>query len=220
MLKNKIRCNMLSLLRKKSLCKWSYQINKQFQSYLHLYTFAIKKRKHSVEISTLMKQKTKVKSKLSLLTKVIIAVKADQVKNTFLFDINTQSNVISQCFTVISEMIKLNVKMLQFLLLNNHSSYCYDAYFVQYHLKDDWEQECDCKHVFYVMNKNELKLILSLFTLKKKNICVNCELIIWCFKVDSWMFILKDVKNNEKTMNKSVIYILLWSVFKVETVHI
>jgi len=58
-----------------------------------------------------MKQKTKVKSKLSLLTKAIIAVKADQMKNKIFFDINAQSNVISQCFTVISEIIKLNVKM-------------------------------------------------------------------------------------------------------------
>jgi len=95
-------------------------------------------------------------------------VKANQMKNTFLFNTETQSNVISKCFVVISEMIKLNMKILQFLLLNDHSSYSYDTYFVQYHLKDNWEQKCDCEHVFYVMNKNKSELILSLFTLKKK----------------------------------------------------
>jgi len=31
---------------------------------------------------------------------------------------------------------------------------------------------------FYVMNKNESELILSLFTLKKKNIYIDCELMI------------------------------------------
>ncbi len=68
---------------------------------------------------------------------MIIVVKADQIKNTFFLDIEVQSNVISQCFAVISEMIKLNMKILQFLLLNNYSSYCYDAYLVQYHLKNN-----------------------------------------------------------------------------------
>ena len=59
------------------------------------------------------------------------------MKNTFLFNIEAQLNVISQHFAVISEIIKLNVKMLQFLFLNDHFSYCYDTYLVQYYLKDD-----------------------------------------------------------------------------------
>jgi len=136
------------------------------------------KKEHSVEISMSMKQKTKIKSKLSLLIKVIIAVKADQMKDTFFLDIDAQSNLISQCFTVINEMIKLNTKISQFLFLNDYSSYCYNAYLVQYYLKNNWEQECDCEHVFYVMNKNKSELVLSLFTLKKKNIHIDCELMI------------------------------------------
>jgi len=84
-----------------------------------------------------MKQRTKIKSKLSFLIKVIIVVKANQIKDTFFFDIKAQSNVISQHFAVVSKMIKLNTEILQFLLLNDHFSYCYDTYFVQYHLKDD-----------------------------------------------------------------------------------
>jgi len=131
-----------------------------------------------------MKQKVKIKNKLSLLTKVIIAVKADWVKNTFLFNIEVQSNVISQHFTVVSEMIKLNMKMLQFLFLNDYFLYCYDAYFVQYHLKDDWEQKCNCEHIFYVMNKNKSELILSLSALKKKNIHIDCKSMIWYFEID------------------------------------
>jgi len=66
-------------------------------------------------------------------------------------------------------MIKLSMKISQFLFLNDHFSYCYDAYLVQYYFKDDWKQKCNCEHVFYVMNKNEFKLILSLSALKKKN---------------------------------------------------
>ena len=151
---------------------------------------------------------------------MIIAVKADWVKKTFFLDTKMQSNVISQCFTVISEMIKLNVKILQFLLLNDHSSYCYNTYLEQYYLKDDWKQKCNWEHVFYVMNKNKSKLVLSLSALKKKNIHINCELMIWCFEVDLQTFILEDVESFKKTMNKLVICILLWSVLKVKTVYI
>jgi len=44
--------------------------------------------------------------------------------------------------------------------------------------------------------------------------------MIWCFEIDLQMFILKDVESFKETTNKSVIYILFWSVFKVKTVHI
>jgi len=117
-------------------------------------------------------------------------------------------------------MIKLNVKISQFLFLNDHFSYYYDAYLVQYHLKDNWKQKYNCEHVFYVMNKNEFELVLNLFALRKKNIHIDCELMIWCFEIDLWMFILEDVEDFEETMNKSVIYVFFWSVLKVETVHI
>jgi len=104
---------------------------------LHICDLTIKKREHFIEISTSTKQKAKIKNKSSLLTKVIIVVKANQVKNTFFLDTDAQSNVISQHFTVISEMIKLNTEISQFLLLNDHFLYCYDAYLVQYYLKNN-----------------------------------------------------------------------------------
>ena len=44
-----------------------------------------------------MKQKVKVKNKLSLLTKVIIAVKTNQIKNISLLNINAQLNVTYYC---------------------------------------------------------------------------------------------------------------------------
>jgi len=59
------------------------------------------------------------------------------MKETFFLNIKAQSNVISQHFIVVSEIIKLNTEISQFLLLNDHFSYCYDAYFVQYYFKDD-----------------------------------------------------------------------------------
>ena len=141
------------------------------------------------------------------------------MENTFFFNIEAQSNVISQCFAVINKIIKLNTKILQFLFLNDHSSYYYDAYLVQYYFKDNWKQEYNCEHVFYVMNKNEFKLVLSLFVLRKKNIYIDCELMIWCFEINLWTFIFKDVKNFEKTTNKSVtcIFFNLYSKWKQYT---
>jgi len=151
---------------------------------------------------------------------MIIVVKTNQVKKTFLLNTEMQSNVISQHFTVVSEMIKLNMKISQFLFLNDHSLYCYDTYLVQYHFKDDWKQKCNCEHVFYVMNKNESELVLSLFTLRKKNIHIDCELMIWCFEINLWMFIFKDAESFKEMINKSVICVFFWSVLKVKTVHI
>jgi len=117
-------------------------------------------------------------------------------------------------------MIKLNTKILQFLLLNDYSSYYYDAYLVQYHFKDDWRQKCDCKYVFYVMNKNKFELVLSLFTLKKKNIYIDCELMIWCFEINLWTFILEDAEDFKETMNRSVIYVFFLFVLKMKTICI
>jgi len=63
-------------------------------------------------------------------------MKADQALSIFLLNIDVKFNVISQHFTVANEMIKLNVKILHFLLLSNHFTYCYEAYLMKYQLRD------------------------------------------------------------------------------------
>jgi len=84
----------------------------------------------------LMQQRTKVKIKLSIVTEEVIAAKADQVSDTLLLDTDAELNVISQHFTVANEMVKLNAEISHFLLLNDHFTYCYDAYLMKYWLKN------------------------------------------------------------------------------------
>jgi len=81
-------------------------------------------------------QRAKVKIKLSIVTEETIVTKADQVSDTLLLDTDAELNVISQRFTVANEMIKLNAKILHFLLLNDHFTYCYGVYLMKYWLKD------------------------------------------------------------------------------------
>jgi len=78
----------------------------------------------------------KVKTVLSIITEETIVVKVSQTLCIFLLNIDAEFNVINQHFTVTNEMIKLNAKILHFLLLSDHFIYCYEAYLMKYQLRD------------------------------------------------------------------------------------
>jgi len=80
----------------------------------------------------LTQQRAKVEIMLSIIAEETVVVKADQALSTFLLNIDAEFNVISQCFTVANEMVKLNAKILHFLLLSDHFIYCYEAYLMKY----------------------------------------------------------------------------------------
>ncbi len=117
-------------------------------------------------------------------------------------------------------MIKLNTKISHFLLLSNHFIYCYKAYLMKYQLRDSWDQKHNCEHVFYVLKKNELDLIMSLSALKKKQVHIDCKLCSWHFDINSQMLSLKDLNKFEETAEGPVICAFLWSVLKSLTVHL
>ncbi len=81
-------------------------------------------------------QRMKVETVLSIIAEKTVVMKAEQALSTFLLNIDAEFNVISQCFTVANEMVKLNVKILHFLLLSGHFIYCYEAYLMKYWLRD------------------------------------------------------------------------------------
>jgi len=78
----------------------------------------------------------KVKTVLSIIAEETVVVKISQALCIFLLNIGAEFNVISQCFTVTNEMIKLNAEILHFLLLSDHFIYCYEAYLIKYQLRD------------------------------------------------------------------------------------
>lgn len=78
----------------------------------------------------------KVKIKSNMIEKKTVIVQKKQIISFFFLDSSTELNVISQCYIVMNKMIKLNVKISDFLFINDHLIYCYDVYFVQYNLKD------------------------------------------------------------------------------------
>jgi len=169
-----------------------HKANKQLKQDSHILDDFIKKRERCVKTSTLTQQRMKVKTVLSIMAEETVVVKADQALNIFFLNISAEFNVISQCFTVANEMIKLNAKILHFLLLSNHFVYCYKAYLMKYWLRDSWNQKHNCKLVFYALKKNEPDLIMSLLALEKKQVCIDCELCSWRFEINSQTLSLKD----------------------------
>ena len=117
-------------------------------------------------------------------------------------------------------MIKLNVKILHFLLLSDHFTYCYEAYLIKYQLRDSWDQEHNCEHVFYTLKKNESDLIMSLSALEKKQVHIDCKLRSWHFSINLQMLSLKDLNKFEETAERSVICAFLWAVLKSLTVRL
>jgi len=109
-----------------------HKANKQLKQDSHILDGFIKKRERCVKTSTLTQQRVKVKTVLSIIAEETVVVKADQALNIFFLNISAEFNVISQCFTVANEMVKLNAKILHFLLLSNHFVYCYEAYLMKY----------------------------------------------------------------------------------------
>ena len=74
----------------------------------------------------------KVKIMLSIIAEETVVIKISQALSIFLLNTDAEFNVISQCFTVANEIIKLNVKIPHFLLLSGHFIYYYKAYLMKY----------------------------------------------------------------------------------------
>jgi len=168
----------------------------------------------------LTQQRMKVETVLSIIAEETVVMKADQALSIFLLNIDAEFNVISQRFTVANEMIKLNVKILHFLLLSGHFIYCYKTYLMNYRLKDSWGQKRNCEHVFYALKKDEPDLIMSLSALGKKQVHIDCELRSWRFDINLQMLSLKDLNKFEETVEKPVTCAFLWAVLKLLTVRL
>jgi len=69
---------------------------------------------------------------LSIIAEETVVIKISQTLCIFLLNTDAEFNVISQHFTVVNEMIKLNAKISHFLLLSDHFIYCYKAYLMKY----------------------------------------------------------------------------------------
>ncbi len=160
----------------------------------------------------------KVKTVLSIIAEETVVIKISQALCIFLLNTDAEFNVISQCFTVTNEMIKLNAKILHFLLLSDHFIYCYKAYLMKYWLRDSWDQKHNCEHVFYVLKKNKPDLIMSLSALEKKQVYIDCELCSWHFSINLQMLSLKDLNKFKKIAERSVTCAFLWAVLKSLTV--
>ena len=79
----------------------------------------------------------KVKMRLSFILNEIVVLKSEKTSVSVLLNTEVKFNVISQHFTVINEIIHINIKLLYFILLNNWYRYYYNAYLMKYYLKNN-----------------------------------------------------------------------------------
>ncbi len=91
---------------------------------------------------------------------------------------------------------------------------------MKYRLKDSWDQEHNCEHVFYVLKKDEPDLIMSLSALEKKQVCIDCELHSWHFDINSQTLSLKNLNKFKETAEGPVTCAFLWAVLKLLTVRL
>ena len=152
-----------------------------------------------------MKWWAKVETISSIIVEEMILTKLRQILSRVLLNIDVKFNVISQHFAVEKNMIKINIELSHFILLNRQSKYYYNTYLVIYCLKNNWKQECICEHIFYVLKKNESELILDLLALQKKWVHIDCVLWIWCFSIESQSIFLKKSEKFEHNVQDSVI---------------
>ena len=160
---------------KETLCKWLHQVSQQLY-YQCDCSDTVKKQESLVEISMLMQWKMKIEIWISIIIEDTVTIKSKSILVWILLDTDAEVNVISQHFIMQIRMKNLNSKLSCSVLLNKQHHYCYSTYSVTYQLKDSWDQKCNCEHIFYVLDKNELKLILDLSALEKKQIKIDCEM--------------------------------------------
>ncbi len=72
--------------------------------------------------------------------------------------------------------------------MNDQSVYCYDVYKMCYRLRDSWNIEKKDISIFYVIDKKESLLILSMLNMQFKRIWIDMIARTWCFNVNEHAF--------------------------------
>jgi len=97
-------------------------------------------------------------------------------------------NVISQCFIIKQSMSLLNVDFSRSIWMNNLNVYCYDVYEMCYWFIDSWNIEKKDINIFYVIDKKESFLILSMLNMQFKRIWINMIARTWRFDMNDYAF--------------------------------
>ena len=116
-------------------------------------------------------------------------------------------NIISQRFIIEQSMSLLNVDLSRFIWMNDQNVYCYDVYEMCYRLIDSWSIERKDISIFYVIDKKESFLILSMSSMQFKRIWIDIIARTWCFNMNNHAFKLFITKDFAKALqNEFTVY--------------
>ncbi len=119
-------------------------------------------------------------------------------------------NMISQRFIIKQDMSLLNVDLSRFIWINDQNVYCYDVYKMCYWLRNSWNIEKKDINIFYVIDKKESSLILSMLNMQFKCIQINMIARTWCFNVNEHAFKLFFAQVFAKVLqDESTVYALV-----------
>ena len=88
--------------------------------------------------------------------------KDQKIKMKIYMKIDVEMNMINQCLIIKQSMLLLNINLSRFIWMNDQSIYCYDVYEMHYQFINSWNIEKKDISIFYVINKKESFLILSI----------------------------------------------------------
>ncbi len=119
-------------------------------------------------------------------------------------------NIISQRFIIEQSMSLLNVDLSRFIWMNDQNVYCYDVYEMCYRLIDSWSIERKDISIFYVIDKKESFLILSMSSMQFKRIWIDIIARTWCFNMNEHAFELFFAQAFVKALqDESIMYALV-----------
>ncbi len=72
--------------------------------------------------------------------------------------------------------------------MNDQNIYCYDVYKMHYWLINSWSIEKKDISIFYIIDKKESFLILSILNMQFKHIWINMIIRTWCFDMNEYAF--------------------------------
>ena len=128
-----------------------------------------------------------------LFVKILIykehVIQKDQKTETKIhMNIDVNMNVISQHFIIEQDISLLNVDLSRSIWINDQNVYCYDIYKMCYRLRDSWSIEKKDISIFYVIDKKESFLILSMSSMQFKRIWIDMIARTWRFDVNEHAF--------------------------------
>jgi len=135
-------------------------------------------------------------------------------------NINIETNVIFQCFIIEQSISLLNINLLEFIWINKQNVYYYDVYKMCYQLQNSWNIEKKDINIFYIIDKKELFLILSISSMQFKHIWINTAVRTWYFNINEHTFKLFIAKNFIKVLQEefTVYAFIMYNIIKELTV--